>query len=54
MKYQVYIQNNLVGTIDADNTGVALSVVSQKIENKEFILPDTRNQPQIKVVPLNE
>ena len=54
MKFNVYIQDNLVGQIEADNTGHALAVVAQKIKQKEFLLENNNEPPNIKVEPVNE
>lgn len=54
MRYDVYLQENLVGTVEADNTGHALSVVAKKIQNKEFVIPNPNEQPNIKVIPSND
>lgn len=52
MKYDVYIQDNLVGNVDADNTGNALAVIAKKIDNGEFVV-DKSKPANIKVVPSN-
>lgn len=54
MRYDVYLQDNLVGTIEADNTGHALALVAKKIHNQEFVAPNPNEQPNIKVVISND
>lgn len=51
--YDVYIQENFVATIEANNTGEALKIVSEKIVNNEFTVDP--NKPQnIKIKPKND
>lgn len=53
-KYKVYIQDNFVGEIEADNTGQALAVVAKKLEKKEFVSPNENISPNVRVEPVNE
>lgn len=52
MKYDVYIQDNLVGNVDADNTGSALAIIAKKMDSGEFTI-DKSKPSNIKVVPSN-
>lgn len=51
MQYKVYIQDNLVGMVEANNTGNALAIVATKIKDKEFNIPDPNQSPNIRVEP---
>jgi hypothetical protein len=37
MEYKIYIQDKLVETISAANTGHALQIISKKIRDKEIV-----------------
>lgn len=54
MQYDVFIQDIKVGTITASTTGEALSLVTQKIQTKEFTLADESLPANIKLEPVNE
>lgn len=54
MKYNVYVQSQLVGTVEAKNTGDALAKVGEKIAKQEFVLPNQNELPNIKLEPVNE
>lgn len=54
MKFNVYIQDNFVGQIDADNTGDALATVAEKIKQKEFLVENENESPNVKVEPFND
>ena len=49
MTYDVYLQNNFVGTVSAKNTGDALSIVAKKIESGEYTVDKSQNA-NIKIV----
>lgn len=42
MKYKVYIQNNYLKTIEANNTGEALSKVTVELENGTITFDETQ------------
>jgi hypothetical protein len=42
MTHNVYVQNKLVSTINANNTGEVLSVVSNKIYSGEISVDETK------------
>lgn len=53
MKYNVYVQDNLVMEIEADDTDDALRLVSSKISSQEIVY-DTSKPISIKLQPKTE
>ena len=53
MKYNIYVQGNLVDTIEAPNTGTAIASATQKMQTGE--IQYDKSQPQnLKVEPVSE
>lgn len=50
MKYNIYIQDILIGSIEADNTGDALKVVGSRIDSNEIIF-DPSKKRSIRIEP---
>lgn len=53
MRYKVYIQNNMVSEIEADDTDDALRLVSSKISNNEIVY-DVSQPMNLKLEPIHE
>lgn len=53
IKYKVFIQDVYLKTIEAPNTGVALSRVTKEIENGTIVFDETKPH-SIKLEPDNE
>ena len=52
MQYNIYVQGNLVDTIEAPNTGTAIASATQKMQNGE--IQYDKSQPQnLKVEPVS-
>jgi len=53
MRYNIYVQGNLVDTIEAPNTGKAIASATQKMQSGE--IQYDKSQPQnLKVEPVSE
>lgn len=52
MKYNVYIQNVLVSTVEASNTGDALKIIGSKINTQEIVFDPNKNK-SIRIEPEN-
>ena len=53
MRYKVYIQNNMVSEIEANDTDDALRLISSKISNNEIVY-DASQPMNLKLEPIHE
>ena len=53
MKYNIYVQNQLVDVIEAPNTGIAIANATQKLQNVEIQYDNSKPQ-NLKVEPIKD
>lgn len=53
MKYNIYVQNQLVDVVEAPNTGIAIANATQKLQNGEIQYDNSKPQ-DLKVEPVKD
>jgi hypothetical protein len=51
-KYEVYVQENLIGIFEGKNTGEIINNISAKIQDGSIVIDNTKAH-SIKIVPVN-